>query len=66
MNKFCHLLSQYDFKVLVPYFICVPQGVKYIGLSILRIDYKCNLVAYDALPALFTQYRFEMFKYEKL
>jgi hypothetical protein len=37
-----------------------------IGLFILRIDYKCNPVAYDALPALFTQYRFEMFKYEKL
>jgi hypothetical protein len=32
---------------------------------ILRIDYKCNPVAHDALAAPFTQYRFEMFKYEK-
>jgi hypothetical protein len=64
MNKFCHLLSQTAFKVLVPYFVYVPQGVKYTSLSILRIDYKCNPVAHDALPAPFTQYKFEMFKYE--
>jgi hypothetical protein len=65
MNKFRHLLSQYAFKVLVPSFVCVPQGVKYNGLSVLRIDYKANLVAHDALSAPFTQYIFEMFKYDK-
>jgi hypothetical protein len=65
MNKFRYLLSQYAFKVLVPFFVCAPQGVKYNGLSILRIDYKANSVAHDALPAPFTQYRFEMFKYDK-
>jgi hypothetical protein len=65
MNNFCHLLSQYTFKVLVPYFVCFLQRVKYTGPSVLRIDYKYNPVAHDALAAPFTQYGFEMFKYEK-
>jgi hypothetical protein len=55
MNKFRQLLSQTAFKVLVPCFVYVLQGVKYIGLSILRIDYKCNPVAHDALLAPLTQ-----------
>jgi hypothetical protein len=51
--------------VHVPYFVYVLQGVKYTSLSILRIDYKYNPVPHDALPTPFTQYKFEMFKYEK-
>ena len=65
MNKFHHLLSQTAFKLLVPCFVCIPQRVKYTGPSILRIDYKCNPVAHVVLAAPFTQYRLEMFKYEK-
>jgi hypothetical protein len=65
MNNFYHLLSQIAFKVLVPCFDCFPQRVKYTCPSVLRMDYKCNLVAHNALAAPFTQYRLEMFKYKK-
>jgi hypothetical protein len=65
MNKFCHLLSLYALKVLVSFFVCVSEGVKYNSLSILRIDYKANPVGHDALLAPFTQHRFEMLKYDK-
>jgi hypothetical protein len=40
-----HLLSQTAFKILVPFFVHSPQGVKYDSLSILRIDYKYNPLA---------------------
>jgi len=43
-----HLLSQIGFKILVSFFIHRVQGVEYDNLSILRIDYKYNLVAHDA------------------
>jgi hypothetical protein len=43
-----HLLLQTTFKIVVPFFVRSPQGVKYDSLSILRIDSKYNPVAHDA------------------
>jgi hypothetical protein len=54
-KKFRHLLSQAAFKVLVPYFVWIPQWVKYAGPAVLRIDDETNLVAREARVAPFKQ-----------
>jgi hypothetical protein len=61
----CHLLSQTAFKILIHFFVHNPQGVEYTGHSILRIDYKYNLVAHDAQAASFKQFGIQILKYEK-
>ena len=51
-----HLLSQTLFKILVPLFVHLAQGVEYDSLFILRIDYKYNPVAHDAQATQLKQY----------
>jgi hypothetical protein len=60
-----HLLSQTAFEILVSFFVRSPQGVKYDNLSILRIDYKYNPMAYDAQAAPLKQYGSQILKYKK-
>ena len=60
-----HLLSQIGFKILVSFFIHRVQGVEYDNLSILRIDYKYNLVAHDAQATQIKQYGSQILKQEK-
>jgi hypothetical protein len=47
-KKFHYLLSQAAFKVLVPWFVWIPQWVKYAGPAVLRIDDKSNPMAREA------------------
>jgi hypothetical protein len=65
MSQFGHLLSQTTFKFLVPFFVYIPQGVKYTSPPILRIDYKYNPVAHNSFVAPLTQCILEEFKYMK-
>ena len=60
-----HLLSQTLFKILVPLFVHLAQGVEYDSLSILRIDQKYNPVDHDAQATQIKQYGSQILKQEK-
>ena len=60
-----HLLSLAIFEILVSFLSRLAQGVEFNILSILSIDAKYNLVAYDAEAAQLKQYGSQILNHEK-
>ena len=57
-----HLLFQTCFEILVPVFVCFPQGIEDESPSIQRIDSKYNPIAYDIEATQLQQYGSQILK----